>query len=673
MNNNAVAVAGRPSRTKTVPLRLQGGGESGAAAGHGVAQITPAGAVQLQPAPSGMVRQAVHSRVTPHTDTQQGVPPGAGLMPGLMDTEGTKARRVAVSMILNDKQFGEASGKNWSESDSSDDDNGKDAPMSSGSSNVSVEESSAPSDIGSQEPGDVESGDSVFAKEIREAIFGGGGAGRKKTHGKRKASAGGSAVGNRNSTKASLGASAKKARGKDYPLWAAHLLRRTCAHRKIPRMSKEGDKHVLVQALRSHDGNMNRPSPYYDDLNAITAGKSGRSNGEEDEEEGAIPAKALLTFRNVVGMVAIARDSKVPFKVDNVEYSAVDLYDALAKEDEAGTGDSAGGSASTGGSSTGGAAGPDGDGSVGGSGSNTERKGPHCMMRLVGILCEDAIRPLLIESRLQATRQDLDTSSVGPRNDLWTEVTTRFRDPDHQVRKIVDDQQVSHVDPNIIQQPNISAEKLSRMWATAKAKWNQPYANWKSESGNNQPWLSFCQGCTDTYVLGCAIEKYPELNQVCNNLLPEGAQREDDGTGEGIVCTGGADRRAAAKREGARLNEQNRRGKKPKNKGVGQSVAEATSAAMKTALKDIEPLLEKVGGSEKSEWYKKKEEHACKTAEHDSKASGLALQKEMTESHAEFSKKIVEEEKEKAEGYQTRVRFLRKMLAGIEKEMFGDE
>ncbi|CAB1096160.1 unnamed protein product [Ectocarpus sp. CCAP 1310/34] len=88
---------------------------------------------------------------------------------------------------------------------------------------------------------------------------------------------------------------------------------------------------------------------------------------------------------------------------------------------------------------------------------------------------------------------------------------------------------------------------------------------------------------------------------------------------------------------------------------------------------DIEPLLGKVGGSEKSEWSTKKEEHACKTAEHDSKASGLALHKEMTESHAESSKKVVEEEKEKEEGYQTRVRFLRKMLAGIEKEMFGDE
>ncbi|CAB1108626.1 unnamed protein product [Ectocarpus sp. CCAP 1310/34] len=214
-------------------------------------------------------------------------------------------------------------------------------------------------------------------------------------------------------------------------------------------------------------------------------GKSGRSNGEEDEEEGAIPAKALLTFRNVIGMVAIARDSKEPFKVDNVEYR-----------------------------------------------------------------------------------------------------------------------------------------------------------------------------CTDTYVLGCAIEKYPELNQVCNNLLPEGAQREDDGTGEGTVCNGGAERQQA--------------GEKAKKKGVGQSVAEATSAAMKMALVDIEPQLGKVGGSEKSEWAKKREEHACKTAEHNSKASGLALHKEITESHAEFSKKIVEE-KEKAEGYQTRVRLLRKMLAGVEKEMFGDE
>ncbi|CAN0568845.1 unnamed protein product, partial [Ectocarpus sp. 12 AP-2014] len=51
------------------------------------------------------------------------------------------------------------------------------------------------------------------------------------------------------------------------------------------------------------------------------------------------------------------------------------------------------------------------------------------------------------------------------------------------------------------------------MWSAAKATWNTPNANWKSRSGNNQPWLSFSQGDTDTYIPGCAIEKYPELDQ----------------------------------------------------------------------------------------------------------------------------------------------------------------
>ncbi|CAN0138964.1 unnamed protein product, partial [Ectocarpus sp. 4 AP-2014] len=146
----------------------------------------------------------------------------------------------------------------------------------------------------------------------------------------------------------------------------------------------------------------------------VRAGKSGRGS---EEEEGAIPAKALLTFRGVVKMFALARDSTEPFTVEGVDYSVADLYDAVDKEDEAELGDSAGGSVSTDSSSTGGAAGAD-----RGSGSNTERKDPHCMMRLVGILCEDFIRPLVINSCLQATR---------PRNDLWTEVTDRFRDPDH--------------------------------------------------------------------------------------------------------------------------------------------------------------------------------------------------------------------------------------------------
>lgn len=248
-----------------MPLRLQDGGERGAAAGHGVAQTAPAGAAQR--ALSGMARQAVHSRVTPHTGTQQWVPPGAVMMPGFSDDADRQARQAALAKVLNDKRFGDAPQKNWTESESGDDDDeGGGCPTSSGSSNVSVEDSSAPSDIGSQ------SGDVVFEREIREAMTGGGGAGTRPTnHGKRKASAGGSVVG-KNKAAASHHASAKKARGKDYPHWATHFLKRTCAHRKIPRMSQKS-KDVLVAALRSLDTNMKRPSPYFDDLDAIAAGE----------------------------------------------------------------------------------------------------------------------------------------------------------------------------------------------------------------------------------------------------------------------------------------------------------------------------------------------------------------------------------------------------------------
>ncbi|CAM9470290.1 unnamed protein product [Ectocarpus sp. 4 AP-2014] len=115
------------------------------------------------------------------------------------------------------------------------------------------------------------------------------------------------------------------------------------------------------------------------------------------------------------------------------------------------------------------------------------------MIRLVGILCEDFIRPLVIISRLQATRQELDTSAVGPRNGLWTEVTDRFRDADHTARKIVDDEQVNNVDPNIIHQPNISSETLTKMWFPWLARWNTPFANWKSESGTTSHGLQFAK------------------------------------------------------------------------------------------------------------------------------------------------------------------------------------
>ncbi|CAB1107124.1 unnamed protein product [Ectocarpus sp. CCAP 1310/34] len=65
------------------------------------------------------------------------------------------------------------------------------------------------------------------------------------------------------------------------------------------------------------------------------AGKSRRGRGseqEEGEEEVAIPAKALLTFRGIVNMVALARDSADPFISEDVDYSVADLYDAMEEK-----------------------------------------------------------------------------------------------------------------------------------------------------------------------------------------------------------------------------------------------------------------------------------------------------------------------------------------------------
>ncbi|CAN0429555.1 unnamed protein product [Pylaiella littoralis] len=151
---------------------------------------------------------------------------------------------------------------------------------------------------------------------------------------------------------------------------------------------------------------------------------------------------------------------------------------------------------------------------------------------------------------------------------------------------------VAHCDPNVIHQPNISAEKLSKMWAGVAAKWNQSHANWSGTSGNNQPLVNFCQGDSDIFLVGEAIKKYPELDQACNALLPEDVQREDDGTGAAAGETGGAERRASAKREGERLHGMKRAGKKKAKKDErAQSVADATEKAVSSATAGMAPLL----------------------------------------------------------------------------------
>ncbi|CAM9778698.1 unnamed protein product, partial [Pylaiella littoralis] len=116
------------------------------------------------------------------------------------------------------------------------------------------------------------------------------------------------------------------------------------------------------------------------------------------------------------------------------------MFDTMDAEDgvtatAGGEGESADAASSNGGAAAGcaggGSAGQGGDAANGGP-ATAERKGPHCMMRLVGIVVEDEVRPLLIDSRLQANRSQLDASAVGSRSEVWQLAARRFRDPEYQ-------------------------------------------------------------------------------------------------------------------------------------------------------------------------------------------------------------------------------------------------
>lgn len=72
----------------------------------------------------------------------------------------------------------------------------------------------------------------------------------------------------------------------------------------------------------------------------------------------------------------------------------VDLSDDMDKKNAEDGGDSAGGNFFTGG-----AGGPDHGGSAGGIGSTFEAKGPHCMIRPIGILCDEHFHPIVTRTR----------------------------------------------------------------------------------------------------------------------------------------------------------------------------------------------------------------------------------------------------------------------------------
>lgn len=169
-------------------------------------------------------------------------------------------------------------------------------------------------------------------------------------------------------------------------------------------------------------------------------------------------------------------------------------------------------------------------------------------------------------------------------------------------------------------------------------------------------------GDSDIFLVGEAIKKYPELDQVCNALLPEDVQREDDGTGAAAGEAGGAERRASAKREGERLHGMNRAGKKKAKKDErAQSVADATEKAVSSAIAGMAPLL----ASMKPDTANGRPQ----TDDPERQVAEIVLADECMTAHENWSKELAEEEKKGEEGSVFRKKFMRERIESLEKRM----
>lgn len=167
-------------------------------------------------------------------------------------------------------------------------------------------------------------------------------------------------------------------------------------------------------------------------------------------------------------------------------------------------------------------------------------------------------------------------------------------------------------------------------------------------------------GDTDTYLVGAAIKLYPELEQVSSSLIPQGAQRENNGAGAATGGTGGAERRAAAKREGDRLHVDRTAKKQVKKEKQAQGVAESTQAAVKAAVSEIAPLLQQQ--SSDNTWRQK-------TDEADSRSAAITLSQDILSAHQKFTKELAAEDALGSAGNNARKMYISKQIASLEKAM----
>ncbi|CAN0174827.1 unnamed protein product [Scytosiphon promiscuus] len=293
-------------------------------------------------------------------------------------------------------------------------------------------------------------------------------------------------------------------------------------------------------------------------------------------------------------------------------------------------------------------------------------------MRLVCILAFDKHREAIVNSKLQATRPELDEKAVGAHSNFWTDVRVDFRNPDLEIPKIIEHPLVTDCDPMVLSQPNITAAKLSNMWANAKKEWNPLWGNYKSESGNHAPWSDFCRGKKDVYIVGAAVEKFPELHQVMTNLLPDNVQREDAGTGGAgsVAAEGGPDRRAEAKRAGQDLYVNTKGGQKKLLKAQREAaaaavVSSAVTSAVSSVMSDVfmPALSQQAGGGEN--------EHRARTDEAESMSASLALSQQQGSARRRWTEELRAEEALGERGDEWQKNWLKKQLKELQAAMMG--
>lgn len=176
-------------------------------------------------------------------------------------------------------------------------------------------------------------------------------------------------------------------------------------------------------------------------------------------------------------------------------------------------------------------------------------------------------------------------------------------------------------------------------------------------------------------MIGAAVEMFPELHQIMTNLLPEGVQREDNGTGGGGAgggAAGGASSRAAAKRAGADLFNKSKSGQRKTEKAERErkaagAISTAVSGALSTVMTELIPSLSGGGGGDAA--ARDKAEKAA------AQSATLALAQERGEAHARWTVQLRELTLQLVEGEEEpfKVGWLKKQIKDLETAMMMAE